>query len=32
MYHCIPLGKIQIQTLTHGYQHCLVPDIFQNVM
>jgi hypothetical protein len=20
MYHCIPMGKIQIQTLTHGYQ------------
>jgi hypothetical protein len=32
MYHCIPMGKIQIQTLTHGYQDCLVPDIFQNVM
>jgi hypothetical protein len=25
-------GKIQIQALTHGYQDCLVPDIFQNVM
>jgi hypothetical protein len=25
-------GKIQIQTLTHGYQDCLVPDVFQNVM
>jgi hypothetical protein len=24
--------KIQIQTLTHGYQDCLVPDDFQNVM
>jgi hypothetical protein len=24
--------KIQIQTLTHGYQDCLVPDVFQNVM
>jgi hypothetical protein len=34
MYHCIPMeyGKIQIQTLTHGYQDCLVPDFFQNVM
>jgi hypothetical protein len=25
-------GKIQIQTLTHGYQDKLVPDVFQNVM
>jgi hypothetical protein len=25
-------GKIQIQTLIHGYQDCLVPDVFQNVM
>jgi hypothetical protein len=24
--------KIQIQTLTHGYQDCTVPDVFQNVM
>jgi hypothetical protein len=38
MYHCIPMthGKIQIQiqiqTLTHGHQDCLVPDLFQNVM
>jgi hypothetical protein len=34
MYHCIPMahGKIQIQTLTHGYQDCLNPDVFQNVM
>jgi hypothetical protein len=24
--------KIQIQTLTHGYQYCLDPDIFQNFM
>jgi hypothetical protein len=24
--------KIQIQTLTHGYQDCLVPDVFQNIM
>jgi hypothetical protein len=34
MYHCIPManGKIQIQTLTHGYQDCLHPDVFQNVM
>jgi hypothetical protein len=34
MYHCIPMadGKIQIQTLSHGYQDCLLPDVFQNVM
>jgi hypothetical protein len=34
MYHYIPMahGKIQIQTLTHGYQDCLDPDIFQNFM
>jgi hypothetical protein len=34
MYHCIPMvnGKIQIQTLTHGYQDCMIPDVFQNVM
>jgi hypothetical protein len=32
MYNCIPMGKIQIQTLTHRYQDCLVPDVFQNVM
>jgi hypothetical protein len=34
MYHCIPMahGKIKIQTLTHGNQDCLVPDVFQNVM
>jgi hypothetical protein len=34
MYHCIPMkyGKIQIQMLTHGYQYCLDPDVFQNVM
>jgi hypothetical protein len=25
-------GKIQIETLAHGYQDCLVPDDFQNVM
>jgi hypothetical protein len=31
MYHCIAMGKIQIQTLTHGYQDCLYPDAFQNV-
>jgi hypothetical protein len=32
--HCIPIshGKIQIQTLTHGYQDFLVPDVFQIVM
>jgi hypothetical protein len=32
MYHCIPMGKIQIQTLTNGYQDCHDPDVFQNVM
>jgi hypothetical protein len=34
MYSCIPMvnGKIQIQTLTNGYQDCLVPDVFQKVM
>jgi hypothetical protein len=34
MYYCIPMAhrKIQIQTLTHGYQDCLVPDVLQNVM
>jgi hypothetical protein len=26
------IWKIQIQALTHGYQDCLVPDVFQNVM
>jgi hypothetical protein len=33
-FHCIPMkfGKIQIQTLTHGYQDCLYPDVFQNFM
>jgi hypothetical protein len=25
-------GKIQIQIITHGYQDCLVPDVFQNVI
>jgi hypothetical protein len=25
-------GKIKIQTLTHGYQDCRDPDVFQNVM
>jgi hypothetical protein len=25
-------GKKQIQKLTHGYQDCLVPDVFQSVM
>jgi hypothetical protein len=25
-------GKIQIQKLTHEYQDCLIPDVFQNVM
>jgi hypothetical protein len=35
MYNCIHMadGKIQTQTLTHGYQDCLyLPDVFQNVM
>jgi hypothetical protein len=34
MYHCIPMAhrKIQIQTLTHGYQDCQDPDVFQNIM
>jgi hypothetical protein len=34
MYDCIPMahGKIKIQTLTFGYQDCLVPDVFRNVM
>jgi hypothetical protein len=34
MYNCILIAhrKIQIQTLTHGYQDCLVPDVFQNVL
>jgi hypothetical protein len=32
MYHCIPMGKIQIQTLTYGYQDCLVSDVFQSFM
>jgi hypothetical protein len=33
MYLCIPIedGKIQIQTLNHGYQDCLDPDAFQNI-
>jgi hypothetical protein len=32
MYNFIPMvhGKIQIQPLTHGYQDCLNPDVFQN--
>jgi hypothetical protein len=34
MYYCIPMdyGKIKIQTLTHGYQDYLDPDVFQNVV
>jgi hypothetical protein len=32
MHNRIPMRKMQIQTLTHGYQDCLLPDIFQNVM
>jgi hypothetical protein len=26
------MSEMQIQTLTHGFQDCLVPDVFQNVM
>jgi hypothetical protein len=26
------MGIIQVQTLTYGYQDCLLPDVFQNVM
>jgi hypothetical protein len=31
MHNCIPMehGKIKIQTLTHGNQDCLVPDVFK---
>jgi hypothetical protein len=34
MHHCMTMvhGKIQIQTLTHGRQDCLVSDVFQNFM
>jgi hypothetical protein len=32
MNHCIPMEKILIQTLTHGYQDHLIPDVFQNIM
>jgi hypothetical protein len=36
LYNFIPMthGKIHIQTLTHGYEYCLIffPDVFQNVM
>jgi hypothetical protein len=34
MYHCITMGyvKIQIQALTHVYQHFQVPDVLQNIM
>jgi hypothetical protein len=36
MYNCnsIEHGKIQteIQTITHGYQDCLFPDVFRNLM
>jgi hypothetical protein len=36
MYNCISMvyGKIQIQTLTHGfgYHDCIVVDVFQNLM
>jgi hypothetical protein len=26
------MEKTQIHTLNHGYQDCLVPDVFQNFM
>jgi hypothetical protein len=26
------MEKMQIQTLTHGYQDCQYPDVFQNFM
>jgi hypothetical protein len=34
MYNCIPManGKLQIQTIIHGYRDCHVPYVFQNVM
>jgi hypothetical protein len=34
MYNYFPMvyGEIQIQAFIHGYQDCLVPDVFQNVM
>jgi hypothetical protein len=32
MYRCIPMKKIQIQTLTHGYHDSLFPDVFKNVV
>jgi hypothetical protein len=34
MYNSIPMvqEKLQIQTLTHGYQECLNADVFQNFM
>jgi hypothetical protein len=28
----LQFGKIQKQTLTHGYQDFLIPDVFQNFM
>jgi hypothetical protein len=33
LYDCIPMehGRIQIQTLTHGYQDFLVPDVFSKL-
>jgi hypothetical protein len=30
--YCHGIQEIQIQTLTHGYQDCLVPDVFQKVI
>jgi hypothetical protein len=32
MYHCIPVGGIQIQIFIHSYQDCLVPDVFNYVI
>jgi hypothetical protein len=34
MYNHPPMeyGKIQIQTLTHGHQDCLDPDVFQKII
>jgi hypothetical protein len=32
MYNCIYIGETHLQMLSHEYQHCLVPDVFQNIM
>jgi hypothetical protein len=34
MFNFLPMAhrKRKIQTLTHGYQDCLIPGAFQNVM